>query len=504
MGLDTPLLVGVVYPFARGSNMAGSLSKPLFGKFPTPGTLIGFAMVCGFGWLFLDSTLDFIFLPSTPSSSNVERALENAGQRGAWVTLSDAKINCDAVVRTSDYGSYAPASDTKGRHHFVLKIESDCFCEESGQQPSGIFGGVSDRFFRSLKYGVARRGGHEGWENIPDSGALILRPYLGDSWVGMMFGFLLSLLGVTVLLYFRKPREEVAREKEYIPEQSNEIKTEDLEDGPILPSGPLVIQKDFIFKTQIGSGSAIAGGVVVAIGSLLWSIPDGVTLIQDRNIWNTGVTAAETEITGRQESDSFISSYTLGVRFVDQTENVHSDSTSFTSFLQPLPENTPLSVRFDPDHPSRFVVSWAMRVQQGRWLWVILRLLIGCIAGASLIYYGRKFRKTIATALKAANDHEEIELEVLSYEPMYLKGELSAWDCRYRIPGDSAVHKMTFGRRSPGPIFTDEEEKHILAFRSKSDTSTVTIVRTDFSPLVLTEGQKKLIEKKLAVRTSSN
>lgn len=284
-----------------------------------------------------------------------------------------------------------------------------------------------------------------------------------------------------------------------------------------LPERPLSLKRGFVLRFGLGSAACLAGALAIAVfaGRWVWEEAEGIR--RDDRIWETGTTAVDGSVEGQERSSHFVFySYDLKVEYRDLKGQTHRHDSSFSSVWTEVDQHKEPVVRYDPNAPDQYALSWAIDLGGARWgsfgvSCFGLLMIVGTLGGLSWA-----LSRQLADARRCASRSDEVLLEVVSVAPQIVNGtNTGAMIYKYRMSGSAAVAgaKTDTGgvtvvdgggvvgelvlAKGSAPLFTDDEQKTMLALVSPDAPGRPMVMRTDLHPFDLTDEQKDGIQKRL-------
>jgi hypothetical protein len=277
----------------------------------------------------------------------------------------------------------------------------------------------------------------------------------------------------------------------------------------VLPERPLRVHPRFLRTSWILAAAFAVLGLAGLIGYPLWQLDEARTILEDQRIWATGVPASDASVEGRETSHNFfLYSYRLDVAYTDREGREHQRALSFAA-LSSVNQRAPVEVRYDPQDPERFALSWAVHKRGSRWASFAFLGGMGVVLGLVFLFGARTVIRRIGDAqLVAAIGSEEVELALAAV--VYLKQHgRSTGQVKYRylVPlpsGGQATHEVIFNRKKQEkPLFADPGETRVLALRSPKLPQRPVVLRNDLYPFQVPAGALDLVTARLARRAKA-
>ncbi|HKC60341.1 MAG TPA: hypothetical protein VKB92_09655 [Myxococcales bacterium] len=218
--------------------------------------------------------------------------------------------------------------------------------------------------------------------------------------------------------------------------------------------------------------------VLVAMGAAFCagSVVSARQVVQERVLWSRGMQGKLVHLSGKVEETQKLGltlfyDYDLDVKWLDSQGRQHSGKASFGRTFRAVGKREPPRLRYDPENPDHFVLSWAA---QGGMPRAGVALLCGLLGGLMLLgarTLAKIERRRLELLQMCAEDGEEVVGEVEK-----------AWShkgihyLRYRLPDDMRVRKY----QGDAPfVFAREGALHVLALRSPRAPDAPFLVEAD-------------------------
>ncbi len=247
-----------------------------------------------------------------------------------------------------------------------------------------------------------------------------------------------------------------------------------------LPAAPLGLHPAFERKRVRGIVVfAILAGLCLA-ATLYWPARRFSVVDRDRDAWARGRPAVSHKIETYQASGHwFATTFKVGVSYVAHDGNVYRARHEIESSEDPYdPES--LAVRYDPEHPSRSVISWAVEMRQGRRVAAIYWIVFGL--GWVLLFVGAALSVSVGLrrARVTAREGREVVLDVVKLT----RGGRGGVSVHYRGRGADAGIEGTAALGDASPMFVGDDHKRVLALVVPGRRRAL-IVEADFMPLAI-------------------
>jgi len=229
-------------------------------------------------------------------------------------------------------------------------------------------------------------------------------------------------------------------------------------EAPLL-AAPLELARRFVMRSWLGGGFALAIGIAVAVGSIVWQTGAARDIMRDQQVWSHGLVAEDLHVSGRETSRNFVlNSYELTATFTTRDGQSRSEQLSFDAFLQSVDQGAPLDARYDAADPSHVVLSWAVEVVRGRWCAVAFLGVMGLIIGGALVMVGRRSLGRLFVARRATASFEELALTVVRVVTIRHNGRPTG-GIRYEFLVPEDTHTGEKRRRKSSVTFNEKKQQ---------------------------------------------
>jgi hypothetical protein len=276
----------------------------------------------------------------------------------------------------------------------------------------------------------------------------------------------------------------------------------------ILPPRPLRLKPKFVWSCRLGGLGLVLAGIGAAIGYGWWQWSEIQALLEQRQIWETGVEAQDVRVEGHVTSHLIIlHGYNLRVEFIDAVGVRHENKIEFSTLGVTVDQASPTVVHHLAGAPERFALSWAMDVTGGRWGAIIFMGVAGVgLIGGSFTFLGIKAWRRLADARRVANRSEEIVARVTKVVPQMYQGRHTGNE--YHFTGEcdggrTVTGKETFAVKHT-PLHLDPERLTILALVAPEKPDRAVAVRADFHPFQLRDEDRQVVQSAIAAVAASD
>lgn len=294
----------------------------------------------------------------------------------------------------------------------------------------------------------------------------------------------------------------------------------------ILPARPLRVPRSYVARSY--RWSALVALIALALTGFFWAFSaQGVKrVLRDRDIWERGVPARFSHVTGKSETFLvLITNHTLNVEYVDQQGTRRERAVEFSTMFGGPSSGERAMVRYDPRDPERIAVSPAVDATVRRWMDAAFWFLLGIVVGALPAYGSWALFSRVRLARLVAEDGVEVACEVTSVDdrpdsngrpspvrtfyfevPAVAPGPLVATgtyrDAASRsTPGHPGYRDSVMIDRKDGtPLMIGVKSKRnlLLALVSPRMPHKAQVIRQDLYPFEFTEAERAEIERRVA------
>lgn len=223
--------------------------------------------------------------------------------------------------------------------------------------------------------------------------------------------------------------------------------------------------------------------VILLAGALAFSGWMGRSLYQHEHVWATGELAPQATATGEVHRTALILARTrLDVTFVDHGGRLHRESISNLSLIVTGDDSVRPVVRYLPDAPERFAVSW---LHEQLWGSIALLLLVGggLLAAAIAVWRSARGDRRPEQAAAVFDDPREALLQLISRTPQIVNGQETGVTYHFDIPDSSRSYSHFVPAKQPAPLFLDEGQTIALALYNPADPSYLLLLGEDLGEL---------------------
>jgi hypothetical protein len=271
----------------------------------------------------------------------------------------------------------------------------------------------------------------------------------------------------------------------------------------ILPMQPLQLRGGYRRKHILVAVFIVVSGCAMVAGAVYLGheISD---VARDQEVWDHGVRATDGSVEGRMNSryglSSLFASYDLRVSYVDVGGGKHDGVLELTTALGELDSSGELEIRYDPAHPERFAVSWAIASQGQRHRGAIAIVAMCGLMGLFLIWGGWNVRRKLQRETRIAAEGLELEIPVVKRQLVARRGKVTG-EVHYElaIPSADGVAEPRTHKHNGSPLLEcGRDGNRVLALILPGDHKHVLLVHDDLSPLVVTEAERDAAKARAA------
>jgi hypothetical protein len=271
---------------------------------------------------------------------------------------------------------------------------------------------------------------------------------------------------------------------------------------PQLLQRPLRLNTGFVRKTYLGMLACALLGLAMAIGLPIIGFNEARGLLAATALWQTGTEAADAGVEGHETSHNFIfNTYKLDVEYVDQAGQAHNGKLEFSSLFASVDQKSPAIVKYDPQAPDRFALSWMVDMKGSIWAAVAFLSLIGLAVGAAMLFGTLQLSRKLTAARRAAVDAEEGSVPVVKVVEMRQSGRATGvMKYQYNTTdaaGKTKVREVLFNvKKQQAPLYVDEARSKMFVLRPPAPHLPV-VLRNDFYPFEVPEHDRPALLARL-------
>ena len=279
-------------------------------------------------------------------------------------------------------------------------------------------------------------------------------------------------------------------------------------DAPLLPSRPLRLRRGFVLWSYLGALLLGLTGAVSLTAYTVWQLGEAHQIRADHAIWDHGTPAESSNVSGKETSHNFLyNSYELDVEYADAQGQTHRGKAEFSSLFASVDQKTDADVRYDPAHPERFALRWAVELGGYRWAAFAFMMLAGIAIGLSLLVLAFALLRRVLDARAAAENSQEVELELVKVVALAQHGRptgTSQFHFQVTTEAGKTVKSNVAFRTNKGqlPLYTDAKKSRFLALRSSRAPDRPVVLRNDLHPFDVSPEERAEVEKRLARRVA--
>jgi hypothetical protein len=225
-------------------------------------------------------------------------------------------------------------------------------------------------------------------------------------------------------------------------------------------------------------------GVVLLGSALVAGVFGGKTIYEREQIWANGELAPNAVAGGETTRSMLIVVRTkLDVTFVDASGRVHREEASAMSLIVGVDDSVAPVVRYLPDDPDHFAVSWIHEQAWGSWALLVLGSLALLAGGIALVVSARKDHRP-EQAAAVFDDPREALLELLGIDRQVVNGtETGALTYHFRILESEQGWTHEVRPKGTPPLFLDEAGSIAIALYHPLDATYLLVLSEDLAEL---------------------
>jgi hypothetical protein len=273
----------------------------------------------------------------------------------------------------------------------------------------------------------------------------------------------------------------------------------------LLPPCPLRLKASFVWKYQLGGVALLIVGLASAIGYAWWQYDAVKELIDQDRIWQAGVPALGSEVSGRVTTNKFIfHGYDLDVKYLDADRTRHESKLEFDTLGVEVDQAVTPTVRYLKDDSSRFALSWAIEVKISRWFSIGFMAIAGIgLIGGSFTYLGVLALRRLGDARRCASRSDEVLVRITRITQQIVKGRHTGNEYLYAgqtVDGRAVSGKVIFPVKHE-PLYVDSTKQTMIVLVPQENLKRVVVLRGDFHPLDLTPDEQAKVRAGMAGRS---
>jgi hypothetical protein len=225
-------------------------------------------------------------------------------------------------------------------------------------------------------------------------------------------------------------------------------------------------------------------GWIVIAGALTWASWSGADIYEREQVWSKGVFAKDAIAEGETRRSLLIAvSTTLDVTFVDQAGRVHREEASAFSLFVGVDDAIAPTVRYMPDEPDRFAVSWIHEQ-----LWGSVAMLVLCVGGLLafgnvMVVSARRDRRP-EQAAAVFEDPREALLDLLGIERQVVNGsETGAFTYHFQVRDSDRNCSHFVATKQASPLLLDDSHTVGLALYNPRDPDYLLVLTEELAEL---------------------
>jgi len=271
---------------------------------------------------------------------------------------------------------------------------------------------------------------------------------------------------------------------------------------PQLLQRPLRLHPAFVRKTYLGMIACVVFGLAAAIGMPAWQMGEARRLMAASALWESGTEAEDASVDGRETSHNFLlNSYNLNVEYVDQQGGMHKPKLEFSTLFASIDQKSPLIVKYDPQAPDRFALSWMADMKKSAWASIAFLGGIGIAIGLVCLFAVRQLAQKLAAARRAAVESVESSVALVKIVEMRTNGRATGvMKFQYNTTeggGKTKLREVLFNvRKQQAPLYFDKEGSRMFVLQPPAPHQPV-VLRNDFYPFHVPEHDRPAVLARL-------
>jgi hypothetical protein len=272
----------------------------------------------------------------------------------------------------------------------------------------------------------------------------------------------------------------------------------------LLPPRPLRLQPLFVLQYAVGGAAlAVFGAAALIVGAALL-YGSACELSEESRIWESGVTAPEASAKGKVRTKKFLfHDCKIDVTYADEAGGTHRGSVDFDTLVGSFDDSAPPVVRYLPEDPKRFAVSWAVDARASRIAHIVFLTLGGGVGTIAFAIVGIGMLRRLSLARRCALESDELVVRITKVEPRTGRFGGHAGN-EYHYAGPAPYGGDVSGEESLGkgeePLFADASKTTIVVLVDPAQTGHALVVRGDFHPFVLTPEEQETVRAAIKPR----
>lgn len=277
----------------------------------------------------------------------------------------------------------------------------------------------------------------------------------------------------------------------------------------ILPV-PLKLDRKFIRGSSLTGLILLLGGAI-SLALFCWYVINGINEMQyEKSIWERGQPAPLAETQGQYRSRwNILKHYELTVIYQDQQGNEYEKPCEFSTLFGGVDEDQAVEVRYLPDDPERFALSWAIAAEGPRWsnlaLYALIILGFGVLLGFAgwgklgelrlarrLSAGGREIRLQIVEVVRADKEDVQVSRRRRTENP-------GLFTYRFTYPEhskkDGHVCSQTIDHVNGIPLFLDDGRRTMTGLMDPDRPDQVLLLRFNFYPFSIPRDQHERLRQ---------
>jgi hypothetical protein len=261
----------------------------------------------------------------------------------------------------------------------------------------------------------------------------------------------------------------------------------------VLPERPLKLHGGYIRRQRILASGLLVFGPASLIAGAYLGPRDFLEIRRQQRTWREGEMAREAQAEGSERTKWFVwHDYKLKVRFVDAAGKTHAADTSFGTLFMAANTHVEPSVRYRPDDPSDFALSWAVDADAMPWRWA--SLAVGTLAALGL---GLGFSVAALPAWRRLQTLQLCAREGIEIELRIAESDGDRYVFTGRGPGGESIRVKFETDRDGGPLFRHADPYQAVALVAAREPARPIVVCDTLLPFEFTADEEAAIRRRL-------
>jgi hypothetical protein len=249
-------------------------------------------------------------------------------------------------------------------------------------------------------------------------------------------------------------------------------------------SQTLTLSPGFIRCTQRHSLPWLLLGAILLIGDLAYQGALLWQLSEEQRIWESGQEAGQAAVRGQKYTRySLFSAYDFEVIYNDAALHVYHRPLEFSTLQSRLDDQLEPKVKYDPDDPTKFAVSWGVSQRSERWRAIALFGSFWALVGGLLCWLGLRKLAPLRDARRCLSAPSWAALRIVSQRKKQKTTTFS-----YQTP-TQRNEEIFVDDGALGPFLL--EGNKLLALCHQKHPAYHIVLRADLYPLVMSKEERE-------------